>query len=187
MSSNWTAEIRVTLMKGRAREMKRTAEVCGEYRYRLGRLWDESLPVCLWIMLNPSKADAKKDDRTIRRCIDYAKRWSFGGILVGNLFALRSPYPERLYQAEDPVGPKNDRRLRAMLNKADLVVCGWGAHSMVRERAREVLVMLGWPRPRPSDNQRRAPASPVDATKEPYAHPIPRGNQGRIAQCVFLG
>ena len=45
--------------------MIKTAKIspCGQYRYRLGRLWDESLPVCLWIMLNPSKADADIDDK----------------------------------------------------------------------------------------------------------------------------
>ena len=124
--------------------MKRTAEIspCGQYRYRLGRLWDESRPVCLWIMLNPSYADDQEDDRTITLCVGYAKRWGYGSILVGNLFAWRTTYPEKLYQAEDPVGPRNDRRLRAMLTKADLVVCAWGTHRMARGREREVISML---------------------------------------------
>ena len=60
---------------------------CGKYRYQLWRKWDPSLPVVLFIMLNPSQADASEDDPTIRRCINYAKSWGYGGIYVGNLFA----------------------------------------------------------------------------------------------------
>ena len=86
----------------------------GVYRYRLWREWDADLPSCLFIMLNPSTADATQDDPTIRRCIDYARRWGFGRLEVGNLFALRSTDPKALYAADDPVGPDNDDALMEM-------------------------------------------------------------------------
>ena len=58
---------------------------CGRYRYKLWRIWDpESAPV-LFVMLNPSTADANRDDRTVSRCVAFAKRDGFGGFLVGNL------------------------------------------------------------------------------------------------------
>ena len=122
----------------------KTAEVspCGQYRYRLGRLWDERLPICLWVMLNPSTADACIDDQTIRRCVDYSVRWGYGGLLVGNLFGWQATEPEELYQAENPVGPENDRHLQAMLAEAGLVVCAWGIHGSYRGRDREVMEML---------------------------------------------
>lgn len=44
-----------------------TISECGKYRYRLWRVWDESLPTCCFVMLNPSKADATEDDPTIRQ------------------------------------------------------------------------------------------------------------------------
>ena len=51
---------------------------CGQYRYHLWRRWDELLPTMVWVMLNPSTADATEDDPTIRRCIGFAKREGCG-------------------------------------------------------------------------------------------------------------
>ena len=67
------------------------------YRYRLWRTWDPDLPTCLFIMLNPSTADHEQNDPTIRRCLDFAKQWGYGQLLVGNLFALRATDPARTY------------------------------------------------------------------------------------------
>ena len=105
--------------------MIKTAEIssCEQYRYRLGRLWDEDLPGCLWIMLNPSKADADIDDQTIKQCIGFSKGLGNGSLLVGNLYAWRTTYPRELYRADDPVGPENDWYLRTMLAEADRVIC----------------------------------------------------------------
>ena len=86
---------------------------CGRYRYKLWRIWDPDLPPILFVMLNPSTADANSDDRTIRRCVAFAKRDGFGGLLVGNLFAYRTPYPRVLRKAEEPVGDGNDVALVA--------------------------------------------------------------------------
>lgn len=124
--------------------LKRTAEIspCGQYRYRLGRLWDKDLPACLWIMLNPSTADARIDDRTINRCVDYSVKWGYGELLVGNLFGWRATNPKELRQIQDPVGPENDQHLRAMLTEAGLVVCAWGADGSYLGRDSEVMKML---------------------------------------------
>jgi len=97
------------------------------YRYRLWRRWDRARPVVAFVMLNPSTADARRDDPTIRRCIGFARRWGYGGIEVVNLFAYRSTDPRLLRRLRDPVGRDNHRHIRRALRKAALVIVGWGA------------------------------------------------------------
>ena len=133
------------------RYMTKTAEIspCGQYRYRLGRLWDKRLPACMWVMLNPSTADASIDDRTIKRCVDYSVRWGYGELLVGNLFGWRATNRKELRQVEDPVGPENDRHLRAMLAEAGSVVCAWGYRWLVSREGHRGDGDAERPRPRP--------------------------------------
>lgn len=118
-----------------------TFDPSGRYRYRLARSWRRGRRVA-FVMLNPNNADATRDDPTIRRCVGYARRWGFAALDVVNLFALRARHPRDLRRAEDPVGPDNDRHLRAAIRRADLVVCAWGATPLARERAASVLGLL---------------------------------------------
>lgn len=99
---------------------------CGTYRYQLWRIWNNELPKVLFIMLNPSTADANIDDPTIRRCINFAKNWGYGGLYVGNLFAYRSTSPKALIYTADPFGEFNNYHLTEMTAKCDLIICAWG-------------------------------------------------------------
>ena len=101
----------------------------GAYRYKLSRRWNPDKPMVMFIMLNPSTADANVDDPTIRRCIGFAQSWGYGGLWVGNLFALRSPHPKDLLPADDPVGSQNDAALNSMADRSDLVVAAWSAEA----------------------------------------------------------
>lgn len=80
-----------------------------KYRYKLSRNWDPSTWGMLIIMLNPSTADANKDDPTIRSCMRLARAHGFGGITVLNLFAYRTPSPEVLEREGWDEGPNNDK------------------------------------------------------------------------------
>lgn len=111
---------------------------CGQYRYRLWRTWDASLDTATWVMLNPSTADASKDDATIRRCIGFTKRWGLGGIEVVNLFAWRSTYPHELYKAADPVGAGNDLVIEQAAYRGRRVILAWGDHGKHRDRSYKV-------------------------------------------------
>jgi hypothetical protein len=113
----------------------------GVYRYRLTRRWAEG-PTACWIMLNPSTADAEVDDRTIRKCIGFSRRWGFAALQVLNLFALRSTDPDALLARPDPVGPDNDWYLAFAAAQVDIVVCAWGAHKAARKRGPAVLQAL---------------------------------------------
>ena len=101
---------------------------CGKYRYDLVRTWDETLPLALWIMLNPSTADAAQDDPTIRRCRAFSRREGAGGMVVVNLFAHRATKPDRLLAAEDPVGPRNEESIALWLAypEVTIAVAAWG-------------------------------------------------------------
>lgn len=113
----------------------------GTYRYLLTRYWDYLLPPVVWVMLNPSTADAEVDDRTIGRCTEFARAWGYGGIVVVNLYAYRATAPKDMLAAADPVGPENDWHLAHAFESAlligGIVVCGWGNNAKA-DRAAEV-------------------------------------------------
>lgn len=101
----------------------------GLYRYRLGRRWADG-PTMVFVMLNPSTADALVADPTIRKCIGFARRDGAGAIDVVNLWAYRSPLPADLATVDDPIGPENNRHLAEAAAEArasgSKVVGGWG-------------------------------------------------------------
>ncbi len=93
-------------------------------------------------MLNPSTADHNREDPTIRRCMGFARRWGFGGLCVGNLFALCSPCPQALYDAHDPVGADNDATLRRLAGASVLTVAAWGTRGNYLHRDEAVMSWL---------------------------------------------
>lgn len=107
---------------------------CDKYRYRLDRGDGRAL---MFVMVNPSTADAEADDPTIRKCKGFAQRAGFGRIVVGNLFAFRAKDVKMLRSATDPVGPDNDEHLVAMMREADMVVAAWGASNKLPEALRQ--------------------------------------------------
>jgi hypothetical protein len=113
------------------------------YRYRLRREWQPSPRRVTFIMLNPSTADARVLDPTIRRCIGFAKAWGFGGIDVVNLFAWRSTRPEALWRVDDPVGPRNHAAIASAMRESSLVVAAWGNAGRGREQAVRVCRLAG--------------------------------------------
>ncbi len=96
----------------------------------------------MFIGLNPSYADAEKNDRTITRCIGYATSWGYGGLIMANLFAFRSTDPGELWKAEDPVGPENDNWLLRLSNTAEIVVAVWGNHGGLLGRDQAVRQLI---------------------------------------------
>jgi hypothetical protein len=112
------------------------------YRYRLWRRWDRSRPAIAFCMLNPSTADARRDDPTIRRCIGFARDWGYGGIEVVNIFALRATDPRALRSAHDPVGPRNDAFMLRAARRSPVVIA-WGVHGALRDRGATALRLFG--------------------------------------------
>jgi len=118
---------------------------CQQYRYELRRVWDESKRLVMFVCLNPSTADAETEDNTSRVCINYAKRWDYGSLLIVNLFAYRSTDQSALYNVADPIGPENDDWLKKLQSEAALVVCAWSDTGAYKDRDKEVLTFLKAP------------------------------------------
>lgn len=91
-----------------------------------------------FVLLNPSTADADQLDPTLRRCVTFAKREGFGGMVILNLYAFRTEHPKVMLAASEPVGPDNDRILASATGT---IVAGWGANA-APARVAEALALL---------------------------------------------
>ncbi len=99
------------------------------YRYWLYREWDETKPTVAFIGLNPSRADEKRNDKTISTEIGFAKQWGFGAILALNVAAYCQTDPNKMLLAKDPIGSANTlRHLKQYMKRFNVqeVVVAWG-------------------------------------------------------------
>lgn len=112
---------------------------CGKYRYLLRRTWDHGKPRALLVMLNPSTADARLDDATIRSCVRLLSGNGYGSMEVVNVYAYRATKPEELAKQGDPFGPDNARTVAAAIQRCDVVICAWGAHPGAQAHAKPIL------------------------------------------------
>jgi hypothetical protein len=114
------------------------------YRYTLWRQWNEvERPrYMLMVGLNPSTADATRDDPTIRRCVGFARAEGFDALCMVNLFAFRATNPRVMMAEVDPVGKDNDGWISLLSIMAGMVVAAWGASGGHRDRDVAVKQML---------------------------------------------
>ena len=115
---------------------------CEQYRYSLTRVWDDSAPRVMFVMLNPSTATEVQNDPTVERCERRARVLGFGGFRVTNIFAFRATDPRDMRAALDPVGPDNDPCLTEGAAWADQIIAAWGVHGAHRGRGAEVAEAL---------------------------------------------
>ncbi len=123
-------------------DVTRDTKICGCYRYHLERTWDSTGKKCVFIMLNPSKANGVEDDPTIKKCIKYAKLWGYGSLEVVNLFAYRSTDKSKIKNAGDPIGKENKDYIIKTAKNADLVVAAWGNDGIYKKQSKKVLELL---------------------------------------------
>jgi hypothetical protein len=105
-----------------------------KHRYVLTRIWDESKPLCCFVMLNPSIADDKIDDPTIRRCITFATNWRYGGFYIINIYSYITSNPKNIIEDEKS---KHDNICfhRDIMNMKNirLFVFAWGINKIDKE------------------------------------------------------
>ena len=95
--------------------------------------------------LNPSTATESVLDPTIRRCVQFANDWGFGGLYMLNIFAWRATDPRDMKSADDPIGPANDEYLRTVAGQCAQVLAAWGSHGQFVERSDQVKQLLNRP------------------------------------------
>ena len=142
---------------------------CGCYRWNLSRKFDNSKKKLIFIGLNPSTANADKNDATIRRILKFASVWDFGSIVVINLFARISESPKLLRKCKDPIGKLNDFELDKRISYwANHPTCklwlGWGVNGSFKNRDEVILKKIRLLGKRPFA---------IDVTKRGYPrHPL---------------
>ena len=124
-------------------KISRAAEISYDRkeRFTLSRIWDKKKPKLLYIMLNPSIADDKKDDPTIKRLMFFTKKYRYGGFYVANLFTQITPYPKEL-NMENLSKKNNLKIINDLIKKSDSIVYAWG--NLVSE-PRELLEIIDSP------------------------------------------
>lgn len=127
-----------------------------QYRYSLRRTIPNLDPTPLpremhrvvFVGVNPSTADEKKDDATIRKLCGFTQRWGCGDFYIGNLFAFRATNVQELSTLDylTAIGLDNDHALQEMFLSASLIVPCWGSreklHPKLWPRIREVELMM---------------------------------------------
>jgi len=98
----------------------------GLYRYALSEIWDHNKPLLMWLMMNPSMGYSLMADPTLMKVSRFARMWGFGGNLIANLYALRTPHPWKLLEAQDPIGPDNDYWIAQAASKASKIMLAYG-------------------------------------------------------------
>lgn len=121
--------------------------VCENYRYSLFRLWNNDQDRILFIGLNPSTADASKDDATTRRLKSFAEDMGFGGYHLCNLFAFRATKPADLFKEKFPVSEPgdpdaNNQWILKIAKYCSKVVFCWGNDGVADQRCYEVQKMF---------------------------------------------
>lgn len=111
------------------------------YRYLLTREFGGS-STCVFVMLNPSTADAEQDDPTIKRCVGFAQREGFGRLEIINLYGFMATEPKTLFTAVDPVGSDNDVEVVRAVSGADAVIVAWGNHGAFSKARTDAVLAL---------------------------------------------
>jgi hypothetical protein len=93
-------------------------------------------------MLNPSSADEKDDDPTIKKCIGFAERLGFGSFEVVNLYSLISTDPGNLRTSPDPIGKETDRYILDAAKRANAIILAWGCNHFSEKRDDYIVSML---------------------------------------------
>jgi len=121
-------EITVDQKKSKPKYLDKNAipEGNSEYRYLLSRYWNHSRPTVCYIGLNPSTATETDSDPTMTKLATAANMMGFGGMILVNLFPVRSSNPSDIDRHNAPLGEDADEYIKRATKEADAVFAAWG-------------------------------------------------------------
>lgn len=99
---------------------------CGKYRYKLWRIWDNDKPLAICIGLNPSTANADKNDATISLLKRVFSKLGYGGFYMLNLFTYITSKPKELFETENKEGSKWAEIISEVYHPNHTIVFAWG-------------------------------------------------------------
>lgn len=97
----------------------------GLYRYKLTRIWDENKKKATVIMLNPSKANELKTDKTVMNVTNFLIDNRYGGIIIVNLFSYMTTYPNELKNRNEDYEKLNEKYILEAFEEADTIIIAW--------------------------------------------------------------
>lgn len=117
---------------------------CGNYRYRLEREVQPEGPVFAYFGVNPSTADDRIDDATVRKWKGFTLRNGGRKFIVGNVFAYRATDVREIGRlpVELACGPDQFQHLLSIIADADILVPCWGAADKVPPEHRRLMCAL---------------------------------------------
>lgn len=137
-------------MSGELISMRREAVFSPDrkHRYLLRRVIDATKPTCLWVMMNPSRANETLDDHTTKYAMKRAFLSGFGVYEAVNLWPVvcTDSRPVAKMQHHQLFGDEGYSRanyhIRHLAKNASQIVIAWGAAAGATKRANEVLLIL---------------------------------------------
>lgn len=149
------------------------------YRYWLTRELGGEVPlVCCG--LNPSTADATRNDPTVRKDIGFAKRWGCGRVIKVNAYGYRATLPADMKRARkngvDIVGPDNDQYLRRAFELAvetgGKILVAWGVNIDPARQCEIAELLAATPGAVPWTLKRNDNGTPSHELYIPYETPL---------------
>ena len=107
-------------------------------RFLLTRSWSDGKKQnsCVFVMLNPSNADSKNDDPTVKKCIHYSNMFGHNKLSVINLFPQISTVP-RL--KDFSFCKKNHSIVKEVISKNEFIYLAWGFNFKIKKWLKRIL------------------------------------------------
>lgn len=111
-------------------------------RFLLTRSWDESLPIACCVGLNPSTANAEKDDSTITYLIKVLRHHGYGTLRMLNLYSVVTSDPDKLRELYSDQRSNEIVRDSMMEDAKNIIFC-WGDFSQAWFPSQKVIKKYG--------------------------------------------